>query len=115
MTDTAANARPFGIRDKIGYALGDFACNLSFTLLSTYMMLYYMQYMLIKESDWAWIHDTLYKKDNAESVLEGDGAVIPQEAKESVSDEIFETTAVNTDNMDIINTDTENPDNDRDS
>ena len=22
MTDTAANARPFGIRDKIGYALG---------------------------------------------------------------------------------------------
>lgn len=55
MTDTAANARPFGIRDKIGYALGDFACNLSFTLLSTYMMLYYMQYMLIKESDWAWI------------------------------------------------------------
>ena len=55
MTETAANARPFGMRDKIGYALGDFACNLSFTLLSTYMMLYYMQYMLIKESDWAWI------------------------------------------------------------
>ena len=65
--------------------------------------------------DEARIHDTLYKKDNAEPVLEGDGAVIPQEAKESVSDEIFETTAANTDNTDIINTDTENPDNDRDS
>ena len=45
----------------------------------------------------------------------GNGAVIPQEAKESVSDEIFEMTAANTDNTDIINTDTENPDNDRDS
>lgn len=55
MTATATTVRPFGIRDKIGYALGDFACNLSFTLLSTYMMLYYMQYMLIKETDWAWI------------------------------------------------------------
>lgn len=55
MTDTATTTRPFGIRDKIGYALGDFACNLSFTLLSTYMMLYYMQYMLISEKDWAWI------------------------------------------------------------
>ena len=54
MTQTAT-ARPFGIRDKIGYALGDFACNLSFTLISTYMMLYYMQYMHVKETDWAWI------------------------------------------------------------
>ena len=54
MTQTAI-ARPFGIRDKIGYALGDFACNLSFTLISTYMMLYYMQYMHVKETDWAWI------------------------------------------------------------
>ena len=54
MTQTAT-ARPFGIRDKIGYAFGDFACNLSFTLISTYMMLYYMQYMHVKETDWAWI------------------------------------------------------------
>ena len=54
MTQTAT-ARLFGIRDKIGYALGDFACNLSFTLISTYMMLYYMQYMHVKETDWAWI------------------------------------------------------------
>lgn len=69
----------------------------------------------INKRDEARIHDTLYKKDNAEPVLEGDGAVIPQEAKESVSDEIFEMTAANTDNTDIINTDTENPDNDRDS
>lgn len=47
--------RPFGIRDKIGYALGDFACNLSFSLISSYMMLYYMQYIGITKSDWAWI------------------------------------------------------------
>lgn len=47
--------KAFGIKDKLGYALGDFACNLSFTLISTYMMLYYLQYMGIKETDWAWI------------------------------------------------------------
>ena len=27
-------ARPFGIRDKVGYALGDLGCNLSFSLIS---------------------------------------------------------------------------------
>lgn len=55
MSQSQTAVRPFGIRDKIGYALGDFACNLSFSLLSTYMMLYYMQYMGISKTDWAWI------------------------------------------------------------
>lgn len=52
---TSLTKKPFGIKDKIGYALGDFACNLSFTLISTYMMLYYLQFMGITEKDWAWI------------------------------------------------------------
>ena len=33
--------RPFGIRDKLGYALGDCGCNFSFQLVSTYMLLFY--------------------------------------------------------------------------
>lgn len=37
--------REFGIRDKIGYALGDFGCNLSFSLITAYLLIYYTQYM----------------------------------------------------------------------
>ncbi|HZK21669.1 MAG TPA: glycoside-pentoside-hexuronide (GPH):cation symporter [Oscillospiraceae bacterium] len=37
--------REFGIRDKIGYALGDFGCNLSFSLISAFLLIYYTQYM----------------------------------------------------------------------
>ena len=35
--------RPFGMRDKIGYALGDLGCGLSFSLVSNYMFLFYAQ------------------------------------------------------------------------
>lgn len=48
-------ARPFGIRDKIGYALGDCGCNFSFQLVSTYMLLFYTQCVGLKTTDWAWI------------------------------------------------------------
>ncbi len=37
--------RKFGMRDKIGYALGDFGCNLSFSLITVFLLLYYTQYM----------------------------------------------------------------------
>ena len=29
--------RPFGMRDKIGYALGDFGCQMSFALITAYL------------------------------------------------------------------------------
>ena len=47
--------RPFSNRDRIGYALGDMGCNLSFSLLSTYMMLFYIQYIGLSAENWAWI------------------------------------------------------------
>ena len=31
------NVRPFGIRDKIGYAAGDVANNFTFTLVSSFL------------------------------------------------------------------------------
>ena len=47
--------RPFGMRDKIGYAFGDLGCGLSFSLVSTYMILFYMQVVGISAKSWAWI------------------------------------------------------------
>ena len=40
---TAEKLRPCGARDKIGYAMGDLGCNLSFQLISSYMFLFYTQ------------------------------------------------------------------------
>lgn len=34
--------RPFGWRDKLGYALGDFGCNMSFAFINSYMMLFFV-------------------------------------------------------------------------
>ena len=45
--------RPFGWADKIGYSLGDMGCNFSFQLVSTYMQLFYMQYIGIEEGAYA--------------------------------------------------------------
>lgn len=36
------STRPFGMRDKIGYMLGDFGCNMSFAFINSYMMLFYV-------------------------------------------------------------------------
>lgn len=47
--------RPFGKRDLIGYAMGDFGCNMCFALITNYMMLFYTQYIGLKMTDWAWI------------------------------------------------------------
>lgn len=45
--------RPFGKRDLMGYAMGDFACNMSFALISNYMMLFYVQYVGITPAHYA--------------------------------------------------------------
>lgn len=42
---TLAEKRSFGVRDIIGYFMGDFGCNMSFTLISSYMFLFYTQYI----------------------------------------------------------------------
>lgn len=55
MAKSAANIRPFGIRDEIGYAFGDLGCNLSFQLISTYMYLFYTQCIGVSAEYWAWI------------------------------------------------------------
>lgn len=47
--------RPFGIRDKIGYAFGDMGCNFSFQLVSSYMYLFYTQCIGLSAKHWAWI------------------------------------------------------------
>ena len=47
------NLRPFGMRDKIGYALGDFGCNLSFALISAFMIDFYTQFIGIPGEIWA--------------------------------------------------------------
>ncbi len=45
--------RPFGALDKLGYAMGDMGCNFSFQLISTFMQLFYLQYIGIKPEDYA--------------------------------------------------------------
>ncbi len=47
------NIRPFGMLDKLGYAMGDMGCNFSFQLISTFMQLFYLQYIGIKTEDYA--------------------------------------------------------------
>lgn len=45
--------RPFGARDKVGYMLGDFGCNMSFQLISNYLMLFMTQGMNLSLGSWA--------------------------------------------------------------
>ncbi len=47
------NVRPFGMRDKLGYAMGDMGCGFSFQLVSTFMQLFYLQYIGVKAEDYA--------------------------------------------------------------
>lgn len=51
--DIRKDVRPFGIRDKIGYALGDLGCNLSFSLISAFMLDFYTQYIGIPAAIWS--------------------------------------------------------------
>ncbi len=43
----------FGFKDKFGYGLGDLGCNLSFTLIGTFMADFYTQYIGISAGIWA--------------------------------------------------------------
>lgn len=54
MTKSAVK-KPFGWQDKIGYALGDLGCNLSFQLVTAYMFLFYTQCIGLSTKHWAWI------------------------------------------------------------
>lgn len=49
------SVRPFGMRDKIGYALGDFGCNMSFAFINNYLMIFYVTCMGIKPRHFALI------------------------------------------------------------
>ena len=48
----ARGYRKFGMLDKLSYASGDFACNMSFALKS-YLMVFWTQYMGITEATYA--------------------------------------------------------------
>lgn len=45
--------KPFGLKDKIGYAFGDFGCNMSFAFINNYLMLFYVTCMGIKPKHFA--------------------------------------------------------------
>ena len=45
--------KPFGALDKLGYAMGDMGCGFSFQLVSTFMQLFYLQYIGLKAEDYA--------------------------------------------------------------
>lgn len=47
--------RPFGWRDKLGYAMGDMGCGFTFQLISTYMQLFYLQCIGIESKHYGWI------------------------------------------------------------
>ncbi len=47
--------RPFGWQDKLGYAMGDMGCGFTFQLISTYMQLFYVQYIGLDNAHYAWI------------------------------------------------------------
>ena len=53
VTMSNTGIRPFGWRDKLGYAMGDMGCGFSFQLVSTFMQLFYLQYIGIRAADYA--------------------------------------------------------------
>ena len=55
MMENKKTLRPFGMRDKIGYAFGDLGCGLSFSLVSNYMFLFYTQIIGLEAGHWSWI------------------------------------------------------------
>ncbi len=52
---TAKSPGAFGIRDKIGYLMGDVGCNFSFSLISGYMMIFFTQFIGITLTHYALI------------------------------------------------------------
>lgn len=48
-----SDVRPFGWRDKVGYGLGDFGCNMSFAFINGYMMLFFVNCLGIDPTHYA--------------------------------------------------------------
>ena len=53
MNTKTKELRPFGWRDKLGYAMGDMGCGFSFQLVSTFMQLFYLHFIVISPNDYA--------------------------------------------------------------
>lgn len=56
MKDKVVNTkadRPFGVKDKIGYMMGDFGCNMSFQLIGTFLLTFMTQGMGLSMGSWA--------------------------------------------------------------
>lgn len=51
--NTTKTIRPFGWQDKLGYSMGDMGCNFSFQLVSTFMILFYQQYLGVDPKHYA--------------------------------------------------------------
>lgn len=45
--------KPFGWQDKLGYAMGDMGCGFSFQFVSTFMQLFYLQYIGVSPEAYA--------------------------------------------------------------
>lgn len=45
--------RPFGAKDKVGYMMGDFGCNMSFQLISSFLMLFVTQGLGLSMAHWS--------------------------------------------------------------
>ena len=48
-----AGERPFGAKDKFGYMMGDFGCNMSFQLISSFLMLFVTQGLGLSMAHWS--------------------------------------------------------------
>ena len=53
MKKLSVQDRPFGARDKVGYMFGDFGCNMSFQLITSYLMLFVTQGLGLSTALWA--------------------------------------------------------------
>lgn len=49
----ARTIEPFGMKDKIGYGLGDFGCNMSFAFINNYMLMFFVTCMHINPAHYA--------------------------------------------------------------
>lgn len=53
MSTNQKKTRPFGMRDKLGYMMGDIGCNLTKYLIDTYMLVFYVTIIGIKPAHYS--------------------------------------------------------------
>jgi len=53
LANIETGTRPFSMRDKIGYALGDFSCEISFTFTTSYALLFFVTCLGVKAEHFA--------------------------------------------------------------